>query len=115
MTQKAKDKVARSAPKKPATRTPEPKKKTAESGKTSRGAKSAARPRTRTRTAAKTAPKKTVAAKAERGSATISREQRQAMVAEAAYFMAERRGFAGGDPEQDWREAEAEINTLLQR
>ena len=111
MTQKAKDTVARSAPKKPATRAPKPKKKTAESGKTSRGAKSAARPRT----AAKTAPKKTVAAKAERGSATISREQRQAMVAEAAYFMAERRGFAGGDPEQDWREAEAEINTLLQR
>ena len=113
MTQKAKDKVARSAPKKPTTRSPKPKKKTPESGKTSRGAKSAARPRTRT--AAKTAPKKTVAAKAERGSATISREQRQAMVAEAAYFMAERRGFAGGDPEQDWREAEAEINTLLQR
>ena len=101
MTQKAKDKVARSAPKKPATRVPKPKKKTAESGKTSRGAKSA--------------PKKTVAAKAERGSATISREQRLAMVAEAAYFMAERRGFAGGDPEQDWREAEAEINALLQR
>ena len=113
MAQKPKEKVARSAPKKPATRAPKPKKKTTESGKTSRGAKSAARPRTRP--AAKTAPRKAVTANAERGSTAISREQWQAMVAEAAYFMAERRGFAGGDPEQDWREAEAEINALLQR
>ena len=109
MAQKAKEKVARSAPKKPTTRAP--KKKTAESGKTSRATKSPARPRKRA--AAKTAPRKKAAAV--EPSVAISREQRQAMVAEAAYFMAERRGFVGGDPEQDWREAEAEIDALLDR
>jgi len=33
----------------------------------------------------------------------------QRMVAEAAYFRAERRGFIGGSPEQDWFEAEVEL------
>ena len=36
--------------------------------------------------------------------------QRQQMIAVAAYFRAERRGFIGGDPNADWLEAEAEIN-----
>lgn len=31
-------------------------------------------------------------------------------VAEAAYFLAEHRGFKGGDPVQDWLAAEAQIN-----
>jgi Protein of unknown function (DUF2934) len=34
------------------------------------------------------------------------------MVAEAAYFRAQRRGF-GGDPARDWVEAEAEIDAML--
>lgn len=33
----------------------------------------------------------------------------QRRVAEAAYFRAERRGFTGGSPEQDWLEAEEEL------
>ena len=37
-----------------------------------------------------------------------STEWRQ-MIARAAYFRAEARGFAGGSPEQDWFEAEAEL------
>jgi hypothetical protein len=39
--------------------------------------------------------------------------QRNRMIAEAAYFRAERRGFNGGDPLVDWVEAEAEINAQL--
>jgi hypothetical protein len=35
------------------------------------------------------------------------------MIAEAAYFRAEHRGFNGGDPMVDWVEAEAEINAQL--
>jgi hypothetical protein len=35
------------------------------------------------------------------------------MIAEAAYFLAERRGFQGGDPLQDWLEAEAAIDRIL--
>lgn len=38
---------------------------------------------------------------------------RLAMIAEAAYFRAERRGFAPGSALQDWLEAEAEIERLL--
>lgn len=33
----------------------------------------------------------------------------QLLVATAAYLRAEARGFAGGSPEQDWFEAEAEL------
>ena len=39
----------------------------------------------------------------------VSEGQRQQMIAEAAYFRAERRGFSGGDPVTDWVEAEAEV------
>jgi hypothetical protein len=35
------------------------------------------------------------------------------MIAEAAYFKAQRRGFTGGDAKRDWAEAEAEIDTWL--
>ena len=37
-------------------------------------------------------------------------EDHQRMVAEAAYFRAQRRGFQGGDPMEDWIEAEREIS-----
>ncbi len=38
---------------------------------------------------------------------------RSRMIAEAAYFRAERRGFGNGDPVQDWLEAEIEIDRVL--
>jgi len=37
------------------------------------------------------------------------------MISEAAYYRAEGRGFQGGDPEQDWLDAEAEVDALLLR
>lgn len=43
----------------------------------------------------------------------VDQEQRQHMIAEAAYFLAEHRGFGGGDPVQDWLTAEAEIDSWL--
>ena len=43
----------------------------------------------------------------------ISPEERRHMIADAAYFRAQRRGSQGGDPERDWIEAEAEIDALL--
>jgi predicted nucleic acid-binding Zn-ribbon protein len=45
----------------------------------------------------------------------ISPEQRYQMIAEAAYFRAEKRGFTGGDMSQDWLEAEAEIDDFLKQ
>ncbi len=35
------------------------------------------------------------------------------MIAEAAYYRAQKRGFEGGHATQDWLDAEAEINALL--
>lgn len=45
---------------------------------------------------------------------SVSPEQRHAMIAEAAYFIAERNGFTS-DPLADWLAAEAEIDSLLQQ
>lgn len=45
---------------------------------------------------------------------TITPEQRYQMIAEAAYYRAERQGFCG-NPAQDWLDAEAEIDRLLQQ
>jgi hypothetical protein len=39
----------------------------------------------------------------------ISARERQILVAQAAYFRAEKRGFAPGGELQDWVEAEAEV------
>jgi len=43
----------------------------------------------------------------------ITPEQRFNMIAEAAYFMAEKRGFSSGDPASDWLCAESEIDQTL--
>ncbi|MDD5329312.1 MAG: DUF2934 domain-containing protein [Sulfuricella sp.] len=51
-------------------------------------------------------------AKTLNANSTPTPEQRYCMVAEAAYFRAERQGFLG-DPVQDWIEAEAEIEAFL--
>ena len=40
-------------------------------------------------------------------------DARSRLIAECAYLRAERRGFAGGSSEQDWLEAEMEIDQLL--
>jgi chromosome segregation ATPase len=42
-------------------------------------------------------------------------ERRRQLIAEAAYYRAEKRGFDGGDPAADWTEAEKEIDARLQR
>ncbi|MEE8343204.1 MAG: DUF2934 domain-containing protein [Gammaproteobacteria bacterium] len=43
----------------------------------------------------------------------ISNEYRKELITKTAYFRAEDRGFIGGDPEQDWLEAEAEVDRYL--
>lgn len=76
--------------------------------------------------AAKAAPVKTAAAKTAAPAAkaaaakkpaagkktTVTPEQHYCMVAEAAYFRAERNGFMS-DPLRDWIEAEVEIAAML--
>lgn len=47
--------------------------------------------------------------------AGVGADERQHLIAEVAYLKAERRDFVGGDPKQDWEEAEAEVDRLLLR
>lgn len=44
---------------------------------------------------------------------TVSEDARRAMIAQAAYLRAERRGFAPGGEIEDWMAAEAEVDALL--
>jgi hypothetical protein len=73
-------------------------------------------------TAGKAATSKPAAAKktsAKRASTTkaqvvaVSAAERHGLIAETAYLKAERRGFRGGDPVQDWLEAEKEVDASL--
>ena len=43
------------------------------------------------------------------GQAGVTTEERNQLIAKAAYFRSERRGFTPGSELQDWLEAEAEI------
>jgi hypothetical protein len=45
---------------------------------------------------------------------TVTREERHEMVAVAAYFLAERRDFSPGQEVEDWWEAAAVIDQMLQ-
>lgn len=45
----------------------------------------------------------------------VPAEIRRAMIAEAAYYRAEKRGFDTGAELDDWLQAESEIETLLRR
>jgi hypothetical protein len=44
---------------------------------------------------------------------TVSQEQRARYVEVAAFYIAERRGFAAGNPTDDWLAAEAEVDRLI--
>lgn len=66
-------------------------------------AASTARPRIR----------KTPAEAAAPVAAAVPDELRRQWIAEAAYYLAERRGFCNGSPEADWLQAEADIDRML--
>ncbi len=72
-------------------------------------AKTTAAKRTATKTRPAAAKPRSKASKAGR----VSADERMRLVAEAAYFKAEKRAFAGGSALRDWIEAEAEIDALL--
>ena len=67
----------------------------------------------------KASPKKGHKTAASASTVTTATEQqpvvtnRQHMIAEAAYFIAEHRGFAAGDEIGDWLQAEREVDTLI--
>lgn len=90
------------------------KKKTAKAAPASTTAKTkaAAKP------PAKKAPARATATKAARGNGAakshrVNADQRRNYIEVAAYYIAERRGFAGGNEMDDWAAAEAEVDRLL--
>ncbi len=44
---------------------------------------------------------------------SVTPEERHRMIAETAYFLAQERGFHGGDPVADWIEAERRVDRQL--
>jgi hypothetical protein len=65
---------------------------------------------------AKRSARKRVAATAEPGySKFVDPTQRAALIARAAYFRAQNRGFAPGHEQADWLAAEAEVDAELLR
>ena len=63
---------------------------------------------------AKTAPRKT-RAKSKTGAVkpVITSEERTRMIAEAAYYLAEKRGFAPGHEESDWLLASQQVDQMI--
>lgn len=57
-----------------------------------------------------TAPKTNIQ---EQTKLTISQDQRRQLIETAAYLRAEQRGFNGGDPMDDWLQAESEVDAML--
>lgn|GEM_PF-3900865 len=49
----------------------------------------------------------------QRHTSETTADQREHMIAEAAYFLAEHRQFQGGDPLQDWLQAQQEIESKI--
>lgn len=88
--------TAETAPRKPA-RTAKPKVAAAEPAGTGASAR---------KPAAKSPPRAKRAVE-------FSADVRAQMIREAAYFIAEARGFVGGDPSHDWLAAEAKIDLEL--
>lgn len=60
----------------------------------------------------KSSSKHTTAPAADHGNEIIP-ERRYRMIAEAAYYIAEKRDFTPGDHAKDWAEAEAQIDAML--
>jgi outer membrane biosynthesis protein TonB len=85
--------------------------------KTAETKKPAAKPATKAAAPKKAAPRKPAAkttAAAKKTSSGISPEQRYHMIQEAAYFIAEKNGFAGAAMDY-WITAEAQISKMLTR
>ena len=85
------------------------------STRTSRTGAAAARPRRKAPAAptGQSAPMTDAEPERAAAEADVPDDQRRTWIAEAAYYIAERRGFNGGSPDEDWHQAETEIEQML--
>jgi hypothetical protein len=70
--------------------------------------------KTHTELKVKKGPRLATSSEATPPKTTVTEEERRQMIAEAAYFHAEHRGFQGNEAERDWLQAEHEIDLLLE-
>ena len=77
-----------------------------------RKGKATSKPSGRAPVAAKSSSKRAPETRKD-ASPSINAEERERLIAHAAYFRAEKRGFAPGCELQDWIEAEAEVLRLI--
>lgn len=73
----------------------------------------AAAPAAKPKLAVAPAPVAKPAAKPAAKAAKVDAAERLRMIAEAAYYIAEKRGFSHGNHDADWAEAERQIDALL--
>jgi len=66
-----------------------------------------------TRSTRRPAPKTMRPLRADVVAALIDPDHRRALIAQVAYYRAERRGFEPGHETEDWLSAEAEVDTAL--
>jgi hypothetical protein len=66
-----------------------------------------------TRNTRRPAPKSMPPLRADALATVIDPDRRRALIAEFAYYRAERRGFEPGHETEDWLSAEAEVDTAL--
>lgn len=69
-----------------------------------------AAPRKRAPAAKKTPVRRTTKSSATQG---VSDQERYKMIQDAAYYLAEKRGFAPGHAQEDWAEAERQVDEQL--
>ncbi|MEK7415600.1 MAG: DUF2934 domain-containing protein [Planctomycetota bacterium] len=71
--------------------------------------------KSKSKTKTKTFAKKTAAKPVKKSAArkSVSAEERQRMIGEAAYYLAEKRGFEPGHHDVDWAAAERQIDALV--
>lgn len=88
---------------------------TTETGRTAVSPQPSAPPPAKAASSRSTTPAKSTAGPAPAAAGmAVSADERRAMIAQAAYLRAERRGFAPGSEVEDWLAAEADIDALLE-
>lgn len=87
--------------------------KAATAKKTAKALPAAAKPAAGKPAAAEKKPAATAKKTSRQAAANVTPEQRRYYVEVAAYYIAERRGFQGGNELDDWVQAEREIDRLL--
>lgn len=93
--------------------TPPPSKATADSGSAQEASGSKKASPSKKASAAPTAKEKPTSKPAASSQRTTSADDRRRMIAEAAYFRAQQRGFMQGDEINDWLDAEREVDLRL--